>query len=214
MGSSSSMMLQIQRSKVRVSTIQIQIDSIQYQFIQVCLCFTLKDTHVDFSEPVDPNELPDYHDIIKHPMDFGTVRSKLVGGLYSTLEELEYDVVFPINGSNCMLVNRNCRVISGALLYIRDDFEAVDQSKFLQETILSMALLDAMIRAVAGGWLNGVQGRKSATLIADVIFALGSIVMAAAPEPYMLIFDGLLVGLGVGIASVTALMYIGEFKPQ
>uniref|UniRef100_A0A251UMW8 Putative bromodomain-containing protein n=1 Tax=Helianthus annuus TaxID=4232 RepID=A0A251UMW8_HELAN len=49
----------------------------------------LKDTHVVFSEPVDPNELLDYHDIIKHPMDFGTVRSKLVGGLYSNLEELE-----------------------------------------------------------------------------------------------------------------------------
>ncbi|KAM0061926.1 putative chromatin remodeler Bromodomain family [Helianthus debilis subsp. tardiflorus] len=52
----------------------------------------LKDTHVDFSEPVDLNELPDYHDIIKHPMDFGTVRSKLIGGLYSNLEELESDV--------------------------------------------------------------------------------------------------------------------------
>ncbi|KAJ0750012.1 putative major facilitator, sugar transporter, major facilitator superfamily [Helianthus annuus] len=77
-----------------------------------------------------------------------------------------------------------------------------------------MALLDAMIRAAAGGWLNGVQGRKSAMLIADVIFALGSFVMAAAPEPYMLIFDRLLVGLGVGIASVTALMYIAEAAPS
>ncbi|KAJ0821932.1 putative major facilitator, sugar transporter, major facilitator superfamily [Helianthus annuus] len=77
-----------------------------------------------------------------------------------------------------------------------------------------MALLDAMIRAATGGWLNGVQGRKSATLIADVIFALGSFVMAAAPEPYMLIFDRLLVGLGVGIASVTALMYIAEAAPS
>ncbi|MFS7929181.1 hypothetical protein Hanom_Chr04g00329461 [Helianthus anomalus] len=34
MGSSSSTMLQIQRSKVGVSTIQIQIDSIQYRFIK------------------------------------------------------------------------------------------------------------------------------------------------------------------------------------
>ncbi|KAJ0789335.1 putative major facilitator, sugar transporter, major facilitator superfamily [Helianthus annuus] len=77
-----------------------------------------------------------------------------------------------------------------------------------------MTLLDAMIRAAAGGWLNGVQGRKSATLIADVIFALGSFVMAAAPEPYMLIFDRLLVGLGVGLASVTVLMYIAEAAPS
>ncbi|KAL4562078.1 hypothetical protein LXL04_034269 [Taraxacum kok-saghyz] len=37
-------------------------------------------------------QLPDYHEIIKHPMDFGTVRSKLDEGLYSNLEELEADV--------------------------------------------------------------------------------------------------------------------------
>ncbi|XP_071698131.1 uncharacterized protein [Rutidosis leptorrhynchoides] len=51
-----------------------------------------KDTHGVFSEPVDPNELPDYHEIIKQPMDFGTLRSKLDAGLYPNLEELEADV--------------------------------------------------------------------------------------------------------------------------
>ncbi|KAI3778456.1 hypothetical protein L2E82_07764 [Cichorium intybus] len=51
-----------------------------------------KDTHAVFSEPVDPDELPDYHEIIEQPMDFGTVRSKLDKGLYSNLEELETDV--------------------------------------------------------------------------------------------------------------------------
>ncbi|KAK1388639.1 Bromodomain-containing protein 9-like [Heracleum sosnowskyi] len=51
-----------------------------------------KDRHGVFSEPVDPDELPDYHEIIEHPMDFGTVRKKLEVGLYSNLEELETDV--------------------------------------------------------------------------------------------------------------------------
>ncbi|KAK7311022.1 hypothetical protein RJT34_08874 [Clitoria ternatea] len=51
-----------------------------------------KDTHGVFSEPVDPEELPDYHDIIKNPMDFGTVRKKMDGGLYLNLEEFEKDV--------------------------------------------------------------------------------------------------------------------------
>jgi len=79
---------------------------------------------------------------------------------------------------------------------------------------VSMALLGAMIGAAGGGWLNDVRGRKTATLIADVIFALGSLVMAAAPDPYVLIFGRLLVGLGVGIASVTAPMYIAEAAPS
>ncbi|GMI82428.1 bromodomain-containing protein 1 [Hibiscus trionum] len=51
-----------------------------------------KDTYGVFSEPVDPEELPDYHDIIAHPMDFLTVRNKLDGGAYTTLEQFEIDV--------------------------------------------------------------------------------------------------------------------------
>ncbi|KAL6493274.1 hypothetical protein OROGR_033033 [Orobanche gracilis] len=51
-----------------------------------------KDTHGVFSEPVDINELPDYFELIEQPMDFGTLRKKLDGGVYKNLEELEADV--------------------------------------------------------------------------------------------------------------------------
>ncbi|XP_078448427.1 uncharacterized protein LOC144716995 [Wolffia australiana] len=51
-----------------------------------------KDTYAVFSEPVDPDELPDYHDVIKHPMDFGTVRKRLTDGFYKNLEMFEKDI--------------------------------------------------------------------------------------------------------------------------
>ncbi|XP_062209752.1 uncharacterized protein LOC133911506 [Phragmites australis] len=51
-----------------------------------------KDTYGVFSEPVDPEELPDYHEIIEHPMDFSTIREKLLNDSYSTLEQFENDV--------------------------------------------------------------------------------------------------------------------------
>ncbi|KAJ9555418.1 hypothetical protein OSB04_010032 [Centaurea solstitialis] len=119
-----------------------------------------------------------------------------------------------IAGIGGLLFGYDTGVISGALLYIRDEFEEVDKSSFLQETIVSMALVGAMIGAAAGGWINDTYGRKRATLLADVVFALGSFVMAAAPNPYVLIFGRLLVGLGVGVASVTAPMYIAEAAPS
>lgn len=119
-----------------------------------------------------------------------------------------------IAGIGGLLFGYDTGVISGALLYIRDDFEAVDKSSFLQETIVSMALVGAMIGAAAGGWINDAYGRKKATLLADVVFALGSLVMAGAPDPYVLIAGRLFVGLGVGVASVTAPMYISEAAPS
>ncbi|BAT88623.1 hypothetical protein LR48_Vigan583s001600 [Vigna angularis] len=51
-----------------------------------------KDTYGVFAEPVDPEELPDYHDVIDHPMDFATVRQKLAAGSYTTLEQFESDI--------------------------------------------------------------------------------------------------------------------------
>ncbi|XP_027117491.1 inositol transporter 1-like isoform X1 [Coffea arabica] len=119
-----------------------------------------------------------------------------------------------IAGIGGLLFGYDTGVISGALLYIRDEFKQVDQSSFLQETIVSMALCGAMIGAATGGWINDAYGRKKATLSADVVFVLGSIVMAVAPDPYVLILGRFLVGLGVGVASVTAPVYIAEASPS
>ncbi|XP_010471788.1 PREDICTED: ankyrin repeat, bromo and BTB domain-containing protein DDB_G0293800-like [Camelina sativa] len=51
-----------------------------------------KDTYGVYSDPVDTEELPDYYEIIKNPMDFSTLRKKLESGAYSTLEQFEQDV--------------------------------------------------------------------------------------------------------------------------
>ncbi|KAL1190037.1 Histone acetyltransferase GCN5 [Cardamine amara subsp. amara] len=51
-----------------------------------------KDTYGVYSDPVDPEELPDYHEIIKNLMDFTTLRKKLESGAYANLEQFEKDV--------------------------------------------------------------------------------------------------------------------------
>ncbi|KAJ0247731.1 Uncharacterized protein HA466_0161510 [Hirschfeldia incana] len=51
-----------------------------------------KDTYGVYSDPVDPEELPDYHEIITNPMDFSTLRKKLDAGAYASLEQFEGDV--------------------------------------------------------------------------------------------------------------------------
>ncbi|XP_042037341.1 uncharacterized protein LOC121783360 isoform X2 [Salvia splendens] len=51
-----------------------------------------KDIYGVYAEPVDPEELPDYFDVIDHPMDFATVRNNLRNGLYATFKQFEDDV--------------------------------------------------------------------------------------------------------------------------
>ncbi|XP_058090600.1 uncharacterized protein LOC131237010 [Magnolia sinica] len=64
-----------------------------------------KDTYGVFSEPVDPDELPDYHEVIENPMDFSTVRKKLSSGAYANLEQFKKDVF--LISSNAMRYNAN-----------------------------------------------------------------------------------------------------------
>ncbi|KAA0064646.1 Bromodomain domain-containing protein [Cucumis melo var. makuwa] len=77
-----------------------------------------KDTHGVFSEPVDPNDLPDYHVIIQNPMDFGTVRTKLDGGAYANLEQFEEDIFL---------------ICSNAMKYNASDTVFFRQARSIQE---------------------------------------------------------------------------------
>ncbi|KAL6197831.1 hypothetical protein ACLB2K_027624 [Fragaria x ananassa] len=117
-------------------------------------------------------------------------------------------------GIGGLLFGYDTGVISGALLYIREDFDEVDKKTWLQETIVSMAVAGAIIGAAIGGWMNDALGRKKSILIADVVFFVGAIVMAAAPVPWVIIIGRIIVGLGVGMATMTAPLYISEASPH
>ncbi|KAK4392881.1 Inositol transporter 4 [Sesamum angolense] len=117
-------------------------------------------------------------------------------------------------GLGGLLFGYDTGVISGALLYIKEDFPSVEKKTWMQETIVSMAVAGAIIGAAIGGWMNDRFGRKISIMVADVLFFIGAIVMAAAPAPWMIILGRIFVGLGVGMASMTAPLYISEASPH
>ncbi|KAE9604586.1 hypothetical protein Lal_00010839 [Lupinus albus] len=116
-------------------------------------------------------------------------------------------------GIGGLLFGYDTGVISGALLYIRDEFKAVDNKTWLQEAIVSVALAGAVIGAGVGGWINDRFGRKVAIIIADTLFLAGSVIMAAAKNPEILLVGRVFVGLGVGMASMASPLYISETSP-
>nr|XP_043629220.1 inositol transporter 4-like [Erigeron canadensis]XP_043629221.1 inositol transporter 4-like [Erigeron canadensis]XP_043629222.1 inositol transporter 4-like [Erigeron canadensis] len=116
-------------------------------------------------------------------------------------------------GIGGLLFGYDTGVISGALLYIRDDFKEVQKHTWLQETIVSMAVAGAIFGAAIGGWMNDRFGRKRSIMCADFVFFIGAIIMALAPAPWVIIIGRIFVGLGVGMASMTAPLYISEASP-
>lgn len=78
---------------------------------------------------------------------------------------------------------------------------------------MSTAIAGAIIGAAIGGWLNDRFGRKLAIIVADTLFLTGSIIMAAANGPAVLLVGRVFVGLGVGMASMASPLYISEASP-
>ncbi|RCI01402.1 hypothetical protein CU098_010287 [Rhizopus stolonifer] len=60
---------------------------------------------IAFLDPVDPIQfnIPDYFDIIKHPMDLGTVEKKLLADAYKSVDEFKADIQLMFD--NCYLYN-------------------------------------------------------------------------------------------------------------
>ena len=88
-----------------------------------------------FNTPVDPVELglPDYFEVIKHPMDLGTVRKKLENGVYTKITEFEAQCLLTFD--NAMLYNPE-----GSVVY---NMAKDMKTKFQQDFAKLMAQLNA-----------------------------------------------------------------------
>ena len=109
-----------------------------------------------------------------------------------------------------LLFGYDTGVISGALLFIREDFQV---TPFLQGVIVSSLLVGAMVGAMACGPLSDRFGRRVVVLVAAIIFAVGALVAAFAPGVATLVGGRVILGLAVGLASVVVPLYIAEMAP-
>lgn len=77
-----------------------------------------KDTQKIFTNPVDIEEVPDYLDFIKNPMDFSTMSSKIEKNVYQNYEQFESD--FNLMIENCMTYNNEGTYYYKAAVKLRD----------------------------------------------------------------------------------------------
>ncbi|HAC72460.1 MAG TPA: MFS transporter, partial [Porphyromonadaceae bacterium] len=101
-------------------------------------------------------------------------------------------------------------VISGANLPIKELWNT--SPLFHGFFIMSMALWGTVIGAIFGGFPTEKFGRKKVLLSVGILFSLSTIGTALATNPYSFSFFRFIGGLGIGISSVVAPIYISEIS--
>jgi sugar porter (SP) family MFS transporter len=109
-----------------------------------------------------------------------------------------------------LLFGYDTGVISGALLFIPDDFKL---TPFLQGAIVAALLLGAMIGAACAGRLADRLGRRNLIIAAAVIFTVGALLAALSPTVAILIAARFIIGLAVGSAALVVPLYLAEIAP-
>ncbi len=110
-----------------------------------------------------------------------------------------------------LLFGLDVGVIAGAQHFIEADFKIGDQQI---EMIVSALLWGAVFGTLISGILSSHLGRRRTIMISAVIFVLGSIACALAPNEHMLIISRFFLGIAVGVASFTAPLYLSEIAPR
>ncbi len=78
--------------------------------------------------------------------------------------------------------------------------------------IMSMALWGTVLGAIFGGIPTELFGRKKVLLWVGILFAISAIGSAFATDPYMFSFFRFIGGVGIGVSSVVAPIYISEIS--
>ncbi|MES2775040.1 MAG: sugar porter family MFS transporter [Bacteroidota bacterium] len=78
--------------------------------------------------------------------------------------------------------------------------------------IMSMALWGTVIGAIFGGKPTQAWGRKKTLLWIGILFSVSALGCAFSPNPYIFSFFRFIGGLGIGVSSVAAPIYISEIS--
>ncbi len=115
-----------------------------------------------------------------------------------------------IAGLGGILYGFDMGIIAGALAFVRESFAL---STRMEEAVVSIVLVGAMLGAIAGGSIADRIGRRATLLWGGGIFLAGSLLAFWSPNVTILVAARGLLGIAVGFTSVTAPVYVSELAP-
>ena len=103
-------------------------------------------------------------------------------------------------------------IVAGAILYFSDTWPDITSKQ--TEVIVSITMLGAFLSCIVAGPLCDKFGRKPLIIIADILFTIGSIIMALANSITVLIYGRFLIGIAIGMSSIVIPINLSEISPN
>jgi len=100
-------------------------------------------------------------------------------------------------------------VMSGAMIFIKDDIGISDTQ---QEVLAGILNLCALVGSLAAGRTSDYIGRRYTIFLASVLFMVGAVVMGYGPNYAILMLGRCVGGVGVGFALMIAPVYSAEIS--
>jgi sugar porter (SP) family MFS transporter len=118
--------------------------------------------------------------------------------------------VYALGALAAMLFGYDNGIIGAAILFIPHDLPFTPA---LEGVVVSATAVGAMVGALGSGPAADCYGRQRVLLAAGVVFTLGALGAGAAGSVAALVLFRLIVGAGIGIASVLVPIYLAEMAP-
>ncbi|KAI4380412.1 hypothetical protein MLD38_006607 [Melastoma candidum] len=112
--------------------------------------------------------------------------------------------------TNSVLLGYDIGVMSGAILYIREDMK-INSAQV--EVLVGSLNVVSLLGSLAAGRISDTIGRRLTILLAATTFLAGAVLMGLAPSFPFLVAGRLVAGVGVGFALMIAPVYAAEISP-
>lgn len=167
----------------------------------------------DSDAKVDLSQSDELEDIIRNTTIAGEISEYAVVAEGEERTTWFIWVLIACSSISGLLFGYDTGVISGALVSIGSDLGPATLSSGQKEFITSATTLGALLGGLAAGAMSDWTGRRPVLGLADIIFMAGAIGQAVCHSVWPMIGCRFLIGVGVGLASCIAPLYIQELSP-
>src|SRR5699024_7430843 len=119
-------------------------------------------------------------------------------------------LIFFLGALGGLLYGYDMGVISGALLFIKDD---IPLNSFTEGLVVASMLIGAIFGSGASGPMSDRLGRRRVVFIIAIIYIVGAPILALAPSMPVLVIGRLVIGLAVGGSTAIVLVNLAYMSP-